>query len=215
MKSDDEPRLGLFKSTAQVSAAAGSRATPTEQALQDLTIPVARRLAFVRVLYAGGAALAATGLWLLASGYPQEKSPAPVAVLMIFGALLILAAMVCHLAFNARKTLRRPNYIWPPKTPETVPDAWIGAGIMAAISIAVLVLAAVFGGDSWAERTTSMASLLPLALIGPGIVAGIFLITGYTVGNSDAVFRRWIAKRPAAQAEYAELAAEVRNPGGQ
>lgn len=212
MNKHDGPRLGLLNPTVPVVSVAGGPALPTERTLADLAIPVARRLAFVLVLFAGGAALAATGLGLLATGHAQEKSFAPLAVTLIFGGLLMAAAFVCHLVFNSRKTLRRPAHIWPPKTPETVPDAWLGTGIMAAISLAILVLAAAFGGDSWADRASSVAALLPLALLGPGIVSGIFLITGYTVGHSDAVFHRWLAKRPAAQAEYAELVAQVRGP---
>lgn len=213
MKKHDGPRLGLLNSTLPVVAVVDVAPGPSERTLQDLAIPVARRLAFVLVLFSGGAALAATGICLLATGYARSGSFAPLAVALAFGGLLMAAALICHLVFSSQRTLRRPSHIWPPKTPKTVPDAWIGTGIMAAISLAIMVLAAVFGGDSWAERASAVATLLPLALLGPGIVSGIFLITGYTVGHRDAVFRRWLAKRPAAQAEYAELVAQVRGAG--
>ncbi|MGA7204835.1 MAG: hypothetical protein WBX27_09425 [Specibacter sp.] len=183
----------------------------TEQTLANLAVPVARRLAFVRVLSAFGAALVLTAVILAATGYPGRSPGAAGAfgTLLGFGIAALVAAGITALAFNARKTLIRRKFIYPAKTPETVADAWIGVGIMAAITLVILVLAAIFGGADWSDKAHNIVQLLPLALLGPGIVAGMFLITGYTMARQDAIFQRWLAKRPLAAAEYAGLLGQL------
>ena len=186
--------------------------TVTEESLAKLAIPVARRLAFMLALLAFGVALLLTAAVLAATGYLDGGPGAAGALGTAFGFGIACSAAAGILAwgFSKRKTLLRPRAVMAPKTPETVADAWIGVGIMAFIAVIVMALAAIFGGSTWPEKARNVAVLLPLALIGPGAVAGLFLITGYTVGHRDAVFARWLARRPLAQAEYAELRSQVR-----
>lgn len=216
MSKNVDPRLKMFSTTSVTVSPVSELPAITEQTLQDLEVPVARRVAFVRVVLASGAAFLALAGWLPATGYlgPQLEGAGAMAVLLVTGSVLVLAAAAMSWAFNARKTLRRPKFIYPAKTPETVADAWIGVGLMAAVAAVILGVVAIFGGDSWAERLSSIVAALPLALLGPGIAAGIFLITGYTMGNSETIFRRWLSKRPLAQTEYAELVSAVRNGQG-
>ncbi|WP_104086705.1 hypothetical protein [Arthrobacter sp. GMC3] len=189
--------------------------TPTT--LAELAIPVARRLAFVRVALTFGVALLLISAGLLVSGYLDQGpgSAGAFGVLVTFGALILGTALACSWIFGAKKTLRRPSFIWPAKTPETVPDAWLGTGIMAAVSIVILILVAIFGGDSWGTKMTSVQAALPFATLGPGIIAVIFLITGYTMGNRDAIFQRWLRKRPLAAAEYDELRSRIQDQTAQ
>jgi hypothetical protein len=183
----------------------------TEESLAKLAIPVARRLAFVLALLAFGVALLLTSAILAATGY-LDGGPGAAGALgtaIGFGIACSAAAGILVWVFSRRKTLLRPRVVMAPKTPETVADAWIGVGIMGFIAVAVMVLAAIFGGSTWPEKAHNVVSLLPLALIGPGAVAGLFLITGYTVAHRDAVFARWLARRPLAEAEYAELRSQI------
>ncbi|ALE06956.1 hypothetical protein AL755_18310 [Arthrobacter sp. ERGS1:01] len=184
----------------------------TEETLAKLAVPVARRLAFVLALLAFGVALLVIAVILAATGYLAGGPGAAGAfgTVLGFGIACSAAAGILAWAFSRRKTLLRPRAVMAPKTPETVADAWIGVGIMAFIAVVVMVLAAIFGGPTWASKAHNVVTLLPLALIGPGAVAALFLITGYTVGHRDAVFTRWLARRPLAQAEYAELRSQIK-----
>lgn len=175
----------------------------TEEILGRIPHALARRLAFNLALAAFGAAWVILAVVLLFSDYTHKPGSAGViGVFFGFGGAALLASMAIGLVFRSRKNLPAPKYVMPPKTPETILDAWLGTGIMAGVATVILILAAIFGGP---DRLANMLRFMPLATLGPGSIAGLFLITGYTVGNREKIFARWLAKRPIAAAEYAEL----------